>query len=99
MLDGVLLAVFRDVLLLHGIRKGGDGIAGLLFAGSAVNGDRLAGDNHLAFGAGEDEAFALLASVDKIDAQAQVEVFRVVEERKQNVVDVAAVFPVADEHV
>ena len=49
-----------------------------------------------AFRAGEEEAFALLAAIDEVHMQAEVEAFRVVEEGKQNIVGVAAVFPVAN---
>ena len=57
---------------------------------------RLAGYLHGAFGAGEEEPFALLAAVDEVDAQTEVEALRIVEEREQDVGDVAAVLPEAE---
>ena len=49
--------------------KGADHQAGICLARHAVDADKVAADLHCAFGAGEDEAFALFAAVDKVDAQ------------------------------
>ena len=81
--------------LLHCVGEGADGVAGIFFAGGAGDGDGLAGDLHGAFGAGEEEAFAFVAAIDEVDAEGEVEAFGIVEEREQDVGDVAAVLPEA----
>src|SRR5882757_208252 len=95
MLPRIFLPVLLRVFLLHFVCKGADREAGLLLAWCAVNGYAIACDLHLALGAGEEEAFALFAAIDEVDAEAEVEALRVVEESEHNVARVAAIFPVA----
>ena len=93
--EGEFLAVLLEVLPLHFGGEGADGVAGLFFEGRAADGDRVAGDLHGAFGAGEEEAFAFFTAVDEVDAEAEVEAFGIVEEGEKDVGGVAAVFPEA----
>ena len=94
-LDGIFFAVLFDVLPLHGVGEGGNGVAGLGCKRSAGDGDGVAGNLHEPFRACEKEALAFLAAVDKVDAKAEIEALRIVEEREQNVIYVAAVLPEA----
>src|SRR5271170_6786851 len=96
MREWIFFAVLLEVLALHCVGEGGDGVAGFGCRWSAVYGDGVAGDLHLAFGASEEEAFALFSSIDEVDAKAEVEALGIVEEREENVVDVAAVVPIAE---
>ena len=92
---GIFLTVLLEEFLLHCDGEGADGVAGVFFARDAGDGDGLAGDLHGAFGASEEEALAFVAAVDEVDSEAEVEALRVVEEREEDVGDVAAVLPVA----
>src|SRR5215472_17047087 len=91
----ILLAVQLDRALLHLVRKRADAVAWFLLAWGTCHGDGLAGDLHRALGPGKEEAFALVASIDEVDAQREVEALGVVEQRKQNIGDVAAILPEA----
>ena len=93
--QGEFLAVLLEVEPLHFGGEGADGVAGFFLERCAVDGDGVAGDLHGALGAGEEEALALFAAVDEVDAEAEVETFRIVEECEQDVRGVAAVFPEA----
>jgi len=93
---GIFLTVLLDGFLLYLVAEGADGVAGFSFARGARNGDSLAGYLHGAFGAGEEEALALVATVDEVDAEREVEAFWVVEEGEQDVGGVTAVFPEAE---
>ena len=94
-IEGEFFAVLLEVEPLHFGGEGADGVARFFFEWRAIDGDGVAGDLHGAFGAGEEEAFALFAAVDEVDAEAEVEAFGIVEECKQNIGGVAAVFPEA----
>ncbi len=93
--EGEFFAVLLEVESLHFGGEGADGVAGLFFEWSAVDCDGVACDFHGAFGAGEEEAFALFAAVDEVDAEAEIEAFGIVEECQQDIGGVAAVFPEA----
>ena len=77
--EGEFFAVLLEVESLHFGGEGADGVAGLFFEWSAVDCDGVACDFHGAFGAGEEEAFALFAAVDEVDAEAEIEAFGIVE--------------------
>src|SRR4051794_36973334 len=78
----ILLAILVDVLLLHSFGKGGNGVAGFGFGRGTGDRDSIAADGHEAFGAGKEEALTLLAAIDEVHMQAEVEPFGVVEERE-----------------
>ena len=83
------------ICFLHRVGEGVDGVAGRLFARHAADGHAVAANLHCAFGAGEDETFALLAAIDEVHAQAQVESLAIVEQTEHHVGHIAAVVPEA----
>src|SRR6266516_2351231 len=92
----ILLVITVAYFFLHGFGVGADHQAGLFLARSAADTDGVVGNLESALRSGEDEPFALLASVDEVDAQAEVEALRIVEQAEQYIVGVAAVLPESD---
>ena len=92
---GIFLVVFLDDARLHRIGEGSDHEARLLLQRHAAYDDAVAGYLHCAFGAGENQAFVLFASIDEVHAQTQVETLWIIKETHHYVGHVAAVFPEA----
>src|ERR1039458_908083 len=90
------MVVLIDNDLLHGCRKGFNGVAGSFFSGNTRHADGITGDFHGALGAGEEEALALFAAVNEVDTEAESESLLVIEEAEDGVGCVTAVLPVAE---
>src|SRR5579859_199824 len=88
----ILLVIVVEDALLHGLGEAVDEEAGLLLARGAADGQRVEGNLQRAFGAGEDQAFAFLAAIDEVHAQAEVESFGIVKQAEHDIVGVAAIF-------
>src|SRR5665213_163995 len=89
----IFAVVVFEQLLLHRLSVSSDDVTGSFLARHAVDRDGFAVDLHVSFRAGKYKALALLASVDKVHAQAQVESFAIVEQAEHHVRHVAAILP------
>src|SRR5580698_7262327 len=79
--------------LLHGFREGVNGQTRLLFSRNPAHSYTISADFHRSLRAGEDQSLALFAAIHKIDSEAQIESFTIIEQAQHDVWCVATIIP------
>src|SRR5437588_1459343 len=95
MRNWILLPVALKNPLLHRFREGTNRITGFLWEWRTADADRIARNLHRPFRASEDQTLALLPSIHKVHAQAEVEAFPIIKQAQHHVGSVSSVFPEA----
>ena len=81
---------------MHSFGEGVEGVAGLFLAGAAADGELVPANLHRAFGTGEHEAFAFIASIYEIHTQRQVEALGIIKQTQEHIIGITAVLPEAE---
>src|ERR1700739_1733021 len=89
----ILLAIVRLDLFLHRLGERTHCKARLRLAWNAAQCHYSPTDLQCAFGARENQALALFAAVDEIDAQAQIESFGIVEQPQHHILCISPIIP------
>ena len=69
---GYFSLVLRQNLFLHGIGERVDRVAGFCFSWHPADRELVPANLHDPLRSGEDQAFALISTIDKVDAQARL---------------------------